>query len=61
MGIRLPLNMQRAMASEAEATREAKAKMIFAEGELLASRALAEASNIMIDNPVTIHVSKRKN
>ncbi len=38
--VRLPLQLQRAMAAEAEATREARAKVIAAEGEQLASKAL---------------------
>src|SRR3989344_1120366 len=40
--IELPENMQRAMAKQAEAEREKRAKVIAAEGELLASRQLAE-------------------
>ncbi|ELT91233.1 hypothetical protein CAPTEDRAFT_108098, partial [Capitella teleta] len=45
--VRLPSNMQRAMATEAEATREARAKVIAAEGEQRASRALKEAADII--------------
>lgn len=45
--VRLPIQLQRAMAAEAEATREAKAKVIAAEGEQKAARALKEASDIL--------------
>ena len=49
--VRLPQQMQRAMAAEAEASREARAKVIAAEGEQKASRALKEASDIMAESP----------
>lgn len=39
------------MAAEAEAAREARAKVIAAEGEMKASRALKEASDVMIESP----------
>lgn len=45
--VRLPVQLQRAMAAEAEATREARAKVIAAEGENKAARALKEASDII--------------
>ncbi|CAB4055095.1 unnamed protein product [Lepeophtheirus salmonis] len=45
--VRLPVQLQRAMAAEAEAAREARAKVIAAEGEQKASRALRDASNVM--------------
>ena len=45
--MRLPLQLQRAMAAEAEAAREARAKVIAAEGEMNASRALKEASDVI--------------
>jgi len=45
--VRLPQQLQRAMAAEAEATRQARAKVIEAEGEQKASRALKEASDII--------------
>ena len=45
--VRLPQNLQRAMAAEAEASREAKAKLIVAEGEQAASHALKEAADVM--------------
>eukprot|EP00095_Tigriopus_kingsejongensis_P009972 maker-scaffold17_size721972-snap-gene-4.16 protein:Tk09972 transcript:maker-scaffold17_size721972-snap-gene-4.16-mRNA-1 annotation:"hypothetical protein DAPPUDRAFT_313426" len=44
---RLPVQLQRAMAAEAEAAREARAKVIAAEGEQKASQALKEASIIL--------------
>ncbi len=43
--VRLPSNMQRAMATEAEAAREARAKVVAAEGEQKASIALKEAAD----------------
>jgi regulator of protease activity HflC (stomatin/prohibitin superfamily) len=45
--IELPVTMQRAMAKQAEAEREKRAKIIHAEGEFQASRQLAEAANII--------------
>ena len=45
--VRLPQQLQRAMAAEAEATRQARAKVIEAEGEQKASRALKEALDII--------------
>ncbi|XP_038067505.1 stomatin-like [Patiria miniata] len=49
--VRLPRQMQRAMAAEAEASREARAKVIAAEGEQNASRALKEAADIIAESP----------
>ena len=43
----MPKRLQRAMAAEAEATREARAKVIAAEGEQLASKALKAAHKNM--------------
>lgn len=48
---RLPQQLQRAMAAEAEASREARAKVIAAEGEQKAARALKEASLIISESP----------
>lgn len=45
--LELPQTMQRAMARQAEAEREKRAKIIHAEGELQASRQLAEAASVM--------------
>lgn len=52
----LPVQLQKAMAAEAEASREARAKVIAAEGEMKASRALKEASEVMVDNPIALQV-----
>ncbi|XP_076137799.1 stomatin (EPB72)-like 3a [Alosa pseudoharengus] len=49
--VKLPHQLQRAMAAEAEATREARAKVIAAEGEMNASRALKEASLVIAESP----------
>ncbi|KAL5967484.1 hypothetical protein TSMEX_004795 [Taenia solium] len=54
--VRLPVQLQRAMAAEAEATREARAKVIQAEGERKASRALREASLMLNDKPVALQL-----
>ncbi len=54
--VRLPQQMQRAMAAEAEASREAKAKLIAAEGEQKASIALAQAADIINQSPVAIQL-----
>lgn len=47
----------RAMASEAEALREARAKIISAEGERSASKALKEASDVMAKNKIALQAS----
>lgn len=44
------------MAAEAEASREARAKVIAAEGEMKSSRALKEASDIMCESPAALQV-----
>jgi erythrocyte band 7 integral membrane protein len=49
--VRLPQQLQRTMAAEAEATREAKAKVIAAEGEMKASEALRNASIVLSQSP----------
>ncbi|XP_064828059.1 stomatin-like [Oncorhynchus masou masou] len=49
--VKLPQQLQRAMAAEAEASREARAKVIAAEGEVNASRALKEASLVIAESP----------
>jgi len=54
--VRLPQNLQRAMAAEAEASREARAKVIAAEGEQKASRALKEASDIISESPAALQL-----
>ena len=52
----LPTEMQRAIAKQAEAEREKRAKVIHADGELAASRALAEAAQIISANPTTLQL-----
>ena len=52
----LPDNMQRAMAKEAEAERERRAKIVAAEGEMQASAKLAEAADIMSAHPVALQL-----
>ena len=52
----LPPDMQRAMARQAEAEREKRAKIIHAAGELEASAKLAEAADIISANPVTLQL-----
>lgn len=54
--VRLPVQLQRAMAAEAEAAREARAKVIAAEGEQKASRALREASEVIADSPAALQL-----
>ncbi|HXG31372.1 MAG TPA: slipin family protein [Thermodesulfobacteriota bacterium] len=52
----LPQEMQRAMARQAEAERERRAKVINAEGEFQAATRLAEASNILSQNPMSLQL-----
>jgi len=54
--VRLPQQLQRAMAAEAEAARDARAKVIAAEGEQKASRSLKEASDILSDSPAALQL-----
>lgn len=54
--IELPENMQRAMAKQAEAEREKRAKIIAAEGELLASQKLGEAADVMAQHPIALQL-----
>ncbi len=49
--VELPQTMQRAMAKQAEAEREKRAKIIHAQGEALAAKTLAEAAQIISQNP----------
>ena len=53
---RLPEQLQRTMAAEAEAGRAARAKVITADGEMRSSRALAEASDIIEKSPAAIQL-----
>ncbi|MBM4286916.1 MAG: slipin family protein [Deltaproteobacteria bacterium] len=55
-GIDLPLEMQRAMAKQAEAERERRAKVIAAEGEYQAATKLFEAAQIMSEEPITLQL-----
>lgn len=52
----LPQEMQRAMAKQAEAERERRAKVISAEGEFQASTKLSEASEILAKNPMSLQL-----
>jgi regulator of protease activity HflC (stomatin/prohibitin superfamily) len=52
----LPEQIQRAMGKQAEAEREKRAKVIAAEGELMASQQLLEAANKISQNPVAIQM-----
>jgi regulator of protease activity HflC (stomatin/prohibitin superfamily) len=54
--IDLPGEMQRAMAKQAEAERERRAKIIAAEGEFQAAQKLADASEIMAKEPMTLQL-----
>ena len=58
--VRVPENLQRAMAAEAEAAREARAKVIAAEGEHKASKALKHAAEVIIDSPAALQVQSDK-
>ncbi len=52
--VEIPLNMQRAMAKQAEAERERRAKIIAAEGEYQAAQKIAEAADILSKNDTSI-------
>jgi len=52
----LPTEMQRAMARQAEAERERRAKVIHAEGEFQASQRLAEAAAVMSKDPISLQL-----
>ena len=54
--IDLPEEMKRAMAKQAEAEREKRAKIIHAEGELMASYKILEAANLLSQNPVSLQL-----
>lgn len=54
--IDLPQEMQRAMAKQAEAERERRAKIIHAEGEFEASQKLADAAGIIAKQPIAMHL-----
>lgn len=54
--VELPQSMQRAMARQAEAEREKRAKIIHAEGEFQASQQLAEAASVIAREPVALQL-----
>jgi regulator of protease activity HflC (stomatin/prohibitin superfamily) len=54
--IDLPVDMQRAMARQAEAEREKRSKIIHAEGEFQASQRLAEAAGVLAEEPAAIQL-----
>jgi len=55
-GVDLPESMQRAMARQAEAEREKRAKVIHAQGEFEASQRLAEAAAVISSQPVALQL-----
>ncbi|MER7501410.1 slipin family protein [Nonomuraea pusilla] len=54
--IELPQTMQRAMARQAEAEREKRAKIIAAEGEALSAGRLAEAADVIAEHPIALQL-----
>lgn len=54
--VELPQPMQRAMAKQAEAEREKRAKIVHAEGEYFAAKNLAKAAELMSNQPVSIQL-----
>jgi regulator of protease activity HflC (stomatin/prohibitin superfamily) len=54
--VEIPASMQRAMARQAEAERERRAKVINAEGEYQASERLKDAANVIEDHPVALQL-----
>ena len=54
--IDLPVEMQRAMARQAEAERERRAKVIHAEGEFQASQKLADAAHVIEEHPMALQL-----
>jgi regulator of protease activity HflC (stomatin/prohibitin superfamily) len=54
--VELPQSMQRAMAKQAEAEREKRAKVIHAQGEFDASKMLAQAADVIACEPVTLQL-----
>jgi len=55
-GVELPESMQRAMARQAEAEREKRAKVIHAQGEFEASQRLSEAAAVIASQPVALQL-----
>ena len=54
--IELPDNMRRAIAKQAEAEREKRAKIISAEGEFLSAQKLADTADIMMQHPIALQL-----
>jgi regulator of protease activity HflC (stomatin/prohibitin superfamily) len=54
--VEIPSDMQRAMARQAEAERERRAKVISAEGEFQASERLKDAAAVMAQEPITVQL-----
>jgi len=54
--ITLPDNMQRAMAKEAEAERERRAKIVAAQGEFQAAEKLGQAADIIVQHPIALQL-----
>jgi regulator of protease activity HflC (stomatin/prohibitin superfamily) len=54
--IDLPIEMQRAMAKQAEAERERRAKIVHAEGEMQASQKLSDAAKVISENPIALQL-----
>lgn len=54
--IQLPEDMQRAIAKQAEAEREKRAKIISAEGEFLSAQKLADTADIMMAHPIALQL-----
>jgi len=54
--IDLPIEMQRAMAKQAEAERERRAKVVHAEGEYQASQKLSDAARIISETPIALQL-----
>lgn len=54
--VEIPSDMQRAMARQAEAERERRAKVISAEGEFQASERLKDAASVMAQEPITVQL-----
>ena len=54
--VEIPASMQRAMARQAEAERERRAKVIAAEGEFQASQKLSEAADVMAKSPMALQL-----
>jgi erythrocyte band 7 integral membrane protein len=55
--VRVPAQLMRAMAAEAEAAREARVKVIAAEGEHKAIRSLRQAAEVIMDSPAALQVN----